>query len=370
MKPEDLPVESQSIEPMSAVTFEEAMAKIIGYEGTAVPEELIRTVDTQPWTDKTTRALADLNHKLEFCSLEDALLIRIECLKDLLSNQTDQDVAEDENGDGSDEVIKDAIREIDDKIEYLHFVKFQFETDRKRDPDTIETAVSPSGIRRYRAHSVAAWAREKRNIEIKDWYDISKVDLFARDIPEAISRWVNIAQEQLDAHFDVLNGLLFSLKQIDPRDLEGSNRYPREWHGIFKKNGTIKIQAIIDFVQHQIDRLEPPQNAELPEKDAFYERLNPWKKYYLTGLNSARPKYNNESIAYTQIIIAGLLIGLANDSYGEDLFETSGDAWPMPETIDKFASTSIQRISPETTNEILCRSIDRLMRQVREFDEA
>src|SRR6056297_1827606 len=344
--PQELPLESQTIGPMSAVTFNEVMAKLIGYEGTAVAEELIRGADTQPWTDKRTRALSNLNSELEFCSIEDALLVRIECLKDCLS-EPDRKLPVEEDDEG-DEAVRNAIQTIEESLDNLQLIMETFQHDRTSTPQMIEIAAAPSGIKRYVARSVALWARKKFDIAVKDWYDISAYNLFA----DALPKWIDVEQEQRNAHFDVLDSLLRSLLPLDEDSLTGSNRYPGGWPGCFKKNGTVKTGAIMTFIKHQWGTFDPSPHINFPKRDLFYDRLKPWTQYYMTGLYSTRPIYTYETIGNTRLMIAGLLVGIADDSYGEDLREASGDPWPMPdETIDAIAA-SIHRISPETTKEI------------------
>lgn len=356
-------MESQSIGPMSAVTFDEAMAKLIGYEGTAVPEELIRGADTQPWTNKSTRALSDLNRELEFCSIEDALLVRLECLQDCLSESDHEPSGKVE--DEGDKSLRNAIQTIEESLDSLQLLRETFQQDRLSTPQIIEIAASPSGLRRYRAHSVAIWARRKFDLAIDDWYDISTYNLFDGALP----KWIDVETEQKNAHFDVLDSLLRSLLTLDQSDLEGSNRYPNEWPGCFKKNGTVNTSEIIVFIEHQWSRLDPSPHIDFPQKDVFYDRLKSWKQYYLTGLYSCRPIYTDESIANTRLMIAGFLIGIAHDSYGEELCDAADEDWPMPETTIDFIATTTQRISPETTKEILRRSIGHLMQKIRDLDE-
>lgn len=357
-------MESQSIGPMSAVTFDEAMAKLIGYEGTAVPEELIRPLDKQSWTDESTRALSDLNHKLEFCSIEDALLVRIECLKDCLSEQTDELATEDENDEDVDEDIRHSIEAINEALDGLQIFSEAFEKERRVRPEFIQLAKSPTGIKRYRAHSVASWAREKFNAPINEWYDISKYNLYADELP----KWIEAEQEQRNAHFDVLDGLLRAALSIG--DLSGTDRCPPKWRGCHKKNGAINPSGIYQLIDYQFFRLDSSSEDCLPKKDVFYDRFKPWRKYYLSGLYSRRPVYTDETIDYTRIIIAGLLIGIANDSYGKELLlcKVADEDWPIPETTIESIAKSIQRISPETTKEIIHRSIGQLMRTIRDLD--
>lgn len=346
----------QSTIPLSTVTFEEVVAKLIKSKAMKLVAEAINNQANDAWNAERGEPLADLKHHLDRCATDDAIVAWIKFLEDNHLWRPDLETPESVNQFTVVEKIATAITELEQLRTQLKEYEKKFDEELAAANPRFETAHSPTGTDRYLACEVASWSREQFGITILEWEDLANYNLYGTGIPH----WIDTNVARHAAYFDVLNALLRAAMKIDL--LRNSPQRPpgRELR-LRTKNGDPNVSDLRRLIEHQLWRLAPDSPEPLLKESPGRDRLYDWYKWFSGGPSADRPIYSDKTVQSVRALNTGLIISLADDSYLAQLTNSSTPPYPLPSALGDFDPARIDGVHRKTVEGVLAESVEAVM---------
>lgn len=353
-------MQTQATQVPSMVTIHEAMAGLIWASQSRPTRKVFEDIEQEAATTGEPKALADFYRRLDGCQVEDWLGARIAFLDKYHLWRTNPD-----NPHQFEHmlVVQEAIDELDALRAKLPEFEKEFHNELCKENSRIQVSQSPTGVARYLARSVALWAREQLGIIISEWEDFSNYNLYEDGLRQ--EAWAEEAQRE--AHLHVLNAVLHAA--LGAEIPERSDRIPPKGLRLqFKTDkksnhpGKINEEGFIAFIEHQFYRITDDADRTLLPRETSRKLLEKWAALSYLSSRMLDP-YGAPKQKCVQYMIAGLVIGLAEDQFAKDLRTDKPLNWQMPSTFESIDLNRIDHVHPRTAHQIVRTCIDRLLKK-------
>ena len=361
-----------TVEP--TVTLTEALSGIVWARLSSDTKRVFAEIGEDAERAGLGQALRTLYRRLDTCILEDALNAQILFLEEDYLPELDPNA---KNAASRLQRTHNAIRELAQIVRKLKKYEDKFIEECESENSRIRSIAPPMRIGRYLpnsvqyiAYSVAVWVREELDITIPQWDDLSNYDLFDQKLEK--EPWIPDAR--IESRLLILNALIEGV--LNANIPETSARIPKK-RGYVEKEGfrptsiknrdiskpvTLNVSGYKDFIEWQFLRISGNEDRKLLSKDPPRTILKTWAPG--SPLSSTKLNlYETALDGCVDSMIAGLVVGLAEDSFAVALRKAKPLNWRLPMSLPALSWDAIDGVSSATVKRIVETAIDKMLKE-------